>query len=133
MKLKKKYIVITLIAIGILSLVLFFKISMDQHLSAYESFHFTDISLEAIPDGTYVGSEDGILVKASVEVTVRNHRIEAIQLLSHECGTGKPAEVIIEDILEDNSLEVDTISGATYSSNVIKVAVYHALNTAVSR
>jgi uncharacterized protein with FMN-binding domain len=35
--------------------------------------------------------------------------------------------VIVNDIVAKNSLEVDAISGATHSSQVIKVAVYNAL------
>jgi uncharacterized protein with FMN-binding domain len=80
-----------------------------------------------VKDGTYTGSEDGGMVKAAVEVTIENHTITKINILSHECGTGKPAEVIVNDIVANNSLEVDTISGATYSSNVLRAAVYHAL------
>ncbi|MDF2611572.1 MAG: uncharacterized protein K0R92_3046, partial [Lachnospiraceae bacterium] len=67
------------------------------------------------------------IVKASVQVTVLNHAITEVKILSHDNGKGKPAEAITNDIVVNNSLEVDTISGATYSSNVIRMAVYNAL------
>ncbi len=36
---------------------------------------------------------------------------------------GQPAEAIIEDVVEDQSLDVDSVSGATYSSRVILKAI----------
>lgn len=116
-------ILITVITIGAF---LLFN-SMKKSVSTYHNFDFASLDLSTVEDGTYTGSEDGGLVKASVEVTVKDHKITKVTILSHDCGTGKPAEVIVDDIVKNNSLEVDTISGATHSSNVIKVAVYNAL------
>jgi len=123
MKLKKGLIAIIVIIALILIAVVSLIVSMGKHTSAYNDFDFTGIDLDAVPDGTYTGSEDGGIVKASVEVTVKNHTITQVKILSHDCGKGKPAEVIVDDIVEKNSLAVDTVSGATYSSNVIKMAV----------
>ncbi len=55
------------------------------------------------------------------------HVITGITIVRHDNGKEKPAEAIVDDIIENNSLEVDAISGATYSSNVIKAAVLDAL------
>ena len=84
--------------------------------------------MTSVEDGTYTGSEDGGIVKASVEVIVKNHTITQVTILSHDCGLGKPSEVIVDDIVKNNSLQVDAISGATYSSDVIRMAAYNALN-----
>ncbi|MDF2537527.1 MAG: uncharacterized protein K0S76_548 [Herbinix sp.] len=128
MKIKKWVIALLIVIVVIIAGVVSFNVIMEKYTSAYNDFNFSAINMGTIEDGTYTGSEDGNIVKASVEVTVKDHTITDIKILSHECGTGKPAEAIVEDIVEENSLEVDTISGATYSCNVIKVAVYHALN-----
>jgi uncharacterized protein with FMN-binding domain len=128
MRTYKKVFIIFGILVGVILVgmtVLF--ISMNKTTSAYNNFNFGSLDLTKRADGTYTGSEDGGLVKASVEVTVKDHTITEVKILSHDCGKGKPAEVIVNDIVAKNSLEVDTISGATYSSNVIKVAVYNAL------
>ncbi|MCR4865338.1 MAG: FMN-binding protein, partial [Lachnospiraceae bacterium] len=45
----------------------------------------------------------------------------------HECGKGKIANVIVEDMIEKDDVEVDAVSGATFSSEVIKDAVRNAL------
>ena len=116
-------IILTLIVIGISAIF----ITTSRTLSAYHNFNFTDLDLTVVEDGTYTGNEDGGIVKASVEVTVKDHTITKVILLSHDNGLGKPAEVIVNDIVKQNKLEVDTISGATYSSEVIRMAVYNAL------
>jgi len=127
MKFKKGRIAVLATIIIIVIAVVSFLISMGKNVSAYNDFDFAGIDLATTLDGTYTGSEDGGIVKASVEVTVKDHAITQIKILSHECGKGKPAEVIVDTIVEKNSLEVDTISSATYSSNVIRMAVYNAL------
>lgn len=66
-------------------------------------------------------------VSATVEVIIEGGRIEDIRLLDHGNGMGQPAEAIIEDVVEDQSLDVDSVSGATYSSRVILKAIEAAL------
>ncbi|HOA14789.1 MAG TPA: FMN-binding protein [Bacillota bacterium] len=88
---------------------------------------FAQIDIEAIPDGTYAGSAKFAPVKVSLEVTVSGGSITAIEIKEHANGKGKPAEDIIGRIIEAQSLEVDTITGATWSSYTILKAVEDAL------
>ena len=81
----------------------------------------------SLPDGTYRGSYDGGMVKAVVDVLVAGGRIEKVTIVSHRNGMGTPAEVIVDDVVRAQSLEVDTISGATRSSKVILKAIEEAL------
>ena len=60
-------------------------------------------------------------------MTVSNGDISDIEILRHECGKGKIANVIVEDMVEKDDVEVDAVSGATFSSEVIKDAVRSAL------
>ena len=80
-----------------------------------------------VKDGVYRGVEETPLVKAEVSVTVRNHRITAIDIIRHECGTGKKAEAIIDEMVRLNTSEAELVSGATLSSKVIRAAVRNAL------
>lgn len=84
-----------------------------------------------LADGAYKGFYDGGMVKAEVEVTVTGGVMTEIRILKHDCGTGKPAEVIVQDIMAAQSLKVDVISGSTYSSKVILKAVEVALTEAL--
>lgn len=91
----------------------------------------TEINMEQVADGTYTGSSDGGLVKVEVEVEVKDHKIVNINLLKHECGTGKPAESMLEEMVEKNTDDVDYVSGATASSRTIRNAVNQALQSGV--
>lgn len=117
-------VVIAVIAIGIAMMIN----SISNNLDTYKDYDFSGLDLSQVEDGTYTGSEDANIINATVEVTVKDHVITEVKILSHDSGQGKPAEVIVDDIVANNSLEVDAISGATHSSQVIKVAVYNALN-----
>ena len=64
----------------------------------------TEINMEQVADGTYTGSSDGGLVKVEVEVEVKDHKIVNINLLKHECGKGKPAESMLDDMVHNSSI-----------------------------
>ena len=115
--------VIVVIAIGITVMIK----NISSNLDSYTMSDFSDLDLTKVEDGTYIGSEDAKIIKVKVEVTVKDHTLTEVKLLEHQNGQGKPAEVIIDDIVVANSLDVDAISGATYSCQVIKTAVYNAL------
>jgi uncharacterized protein with FMN-binding domain len=124
----KKIVLIIVTVIVVIAIGIAFMINnISGSLTAYENSDFSRLDLTKVENGTYTGSEDANIIKVTVEVTVKDHAITKINLLEHKNGQGKPAEVIIDDIVAANSLEVDAISGATYSSQVIKTAVYNAL------
>jgi uncharacterized protein with FMN-binding domain len=83
--------------------------------------------LTKVADGAWRGDYDGGLVQVEVEVTVKAHAIESVTILKHRNGRGKSAERITADIVAKQSLGVDTVSGATYSSKCILKAVELAL------
>lgn len=90
-----------------------------------------DINMEQVADGIYTGSSDGGLVKVEVEVEVKDHKIVNINLLKHECGKGKPAESMLEEMVQKNTDDVDCVSGATASSKTIRNAVNKALQSGI--
>lgn len=123
-RLRKVGIVLGIIVLVFLGLFLKMKNQADQ---AMKGIHNVDINMENVADGTYEGYTDAGLVKVEVEVTVVNHRIEDIQILKHDNGKGKPAESIVDDMIEQNTDQVDIVSGATLSSKTIQNAVNKAL------
>lgn len=85
-------------------------------------------------DGTYTGEADGFGGTVAVEVTVKDGKIEAVEVTSAEKEDSAyltMAEDIIPKIIEAQNAEVDTISGATFSSTAIKNATEQALEQAV--
>lgn len=85
------------------------------------------MDLGQIEDGNYKGDFKAFPVSVKVDVTVKDHRLVEISILEHVNGQGKGAESITEDVIEKQSLKVDTISGATYSSIAILKALEDAL------
>ena len=90
-----------------------------------------DPYLSKVEDGIYRGKVETMLVKAEVEVSVKNHKIISISIIKHENGKGKPAEAIVDAIVKDNSTDVELIAGATMSSLVIRAAVIDAVNKGI--
>ncbi len=89
--------------------------------------------LSSIADGTYTGSHRSGLVSATVEIAVENHVITAFVIKKHRCGKGRPAEAVAGRVLEQQTLEVDAVSGATASSRVILKAAGKALADTTGR
>ena len=90
-----------------------------------------DPDLSKVEDGIYRGKVETMLVKAEVEVSVKNHKIISISIIKHENGKGKPAEAIVDAIIKDNSTDVELIAGATMSSLVIRAAVIDAVTNGI--
>lgn len=86
-----------------------------------------DPDLSLLQDGTYRGTYARFPLDVEVEVEVQKGRIIAIELLKHRNGEGTLAESIPSLVVESQSLQVDTVSGATYSSIVILKAIEDAL------
>lgn len=82
-----------------------------------------DIDMSKVKDGIYEGSSDGGMVYVEVKVKVKNHSIESINLVKHDNGKGKPAEAMLDEMIAQNTDNVDVVSGATISSKTIRNAV----------
>lgn len=104
--------------------------SVQQYQRTVAAMTFREPELAAIPDGTYTGTCDVRFIRASVAVTVRNGRIERIDLLEHKNGRGQPAEAVLDEITAEQRVDVDAVTGATNSSSVLKKAVENALERA---
>ena len=84
-------------------------------------------------DGVYIGSAQGYGGTIKVEVTIRQAKIAAIRVLDHSHESDSyfnKAKKVISRIIKAGTPNVDTISGATYSSNGIINAVKNALKKA---
>ena len=85
-------------------------------------------------DGSYEGAGIGFGGEIRVEVVVEDGEITEISLLEakgEDVAYLTTAESILDDILKAQSADVDTVSGATFSSTGIRDAVSDALEQAV--
>ncbi len=83
--------------------------------------------------GTFEGSSQGFHAPVKVQVTLEDGTITDVQVTEHHETEGVSDYSISETpkrIVAAQSWNVDTLSGATYSSNAVKYAVRDALQTA---
>ncbi len=118
----KKKIIIGIVLVGIVLIGVFLKVKSTKYEPVQVSMDLTQLE-----DGTYEGASETNLVIVEVAVTIKEHKIKAIDIKKHVCGLGKKAEVIVDHIVKNQTLQVDGVSGATMSSNVIKLAIEEAL------
>lgn len=84
-----------------------------------------------LADGTYEGSANGFSGKIKVSVVIKNQTIRSINILSNsddEAFFNRAKEGVTASILAKQSTDVDTVSGATYSSR----GIMNAVNAGVS-
>ncbi len=91
---------------------------------------FASTSALAYTPGVYVGEGTGNNGPVKVEVTFDADRITSVKVVEHSETEGlfeAPVERIPAAIVENQSLAVDTVSGATFTSNAILTAVADAV------
>ncbi|MFV0528212.1 MAG: FMN-binding protein [Lachnospiraceae bacterium] len=104
--------------------------------AAEEKTDTTEFSIEDLADGEYYGEGVGFAGKIKVKVVIADGKIVSIELVEVEKDDAayvEKAKGVITAIIASQSLDVDTVSGATYSSNGIIDAVRNALTGAESK
>lgn len=87
-------------------------------------------------DGTWEGTGTGFGGEIKVSVTVQEGKIKNVEIISaksEDPAYFDMAKVLTKRIVEAQNTKLDTISGATYSSNGILDATTDALSKAVKK
>lgn len=86
----------------------------------------------AYKDGTYYGTGKGFAGTMKVKVDIAGGKIASISIVSTKDGDSyvKSASSLLDTIVKKQSTNVDTVSGATFSSRGIIAAVRSALSQA---
>lgn len=93
----------------------------------------TEISkpdLSHLEDGEYTGTGIGFRGEIEVAVTVRDHAVETVRIVSYydnEEYLFHASQPVIDEVVSGEPLDVDAVSGATYSSNALTRAIADAL------
>lgn len=85
---------------------------------------------QSFVDGTYEGVGVGFAGHIKVKVVIKDSKIASVELIEVEADDGafvNKAKGVIDAMLEYQTIDVDTVSGATYSSKGIIAAVRNAL------
>ena len=127
---KRKYkIILPIIIIVLAVFIIAVKLVSDsqKNLDQLAGATIQNVDLKNIPNGVYRGECNVFPISVIVDVTVNNHKIIKIDLIKHTNGKGTPAEILTSKVVEAQSLNIDTVSGATYSSKAILKAIENAL------
>ncbi len=94
---------------------------------------FSGVTLK---DGTYQGVADGYGTGLTVSVVVKGGAVTSVQVIKHnEVNSrfySRPIQLIPQEIVTAQSLDVDLVAGATFTSTGIVNAVRNALSGAVT-
>jgi len=118
-------LVICLLLLSHVGMYLYGVISYQKNVSNIE---ISEVAVGKISDGTYIGECDVEYIYAKVNVTVKDGKITNIDLMEHRNEKGSAAESIVDEVIKKQKIDVDTISGATNSSKVIKKAIENAFS-----
>ncbi|MGE4585082.1 MAG: FMN-binding protein [Sphaerochaeta sp.] len=122
-------IILALLVMLVALAVLAFK-HIQRNLDHLKDLSYAPIVTASLRNGTYEGTYQTFPVKAKVSLAIKDGSIANLVLLEHRNGQGSAAETIIGSVLKAQNLDVDAISGATYSSKVILKAIEDALHKA---
>jgi uncharacterized protein with FMN-binding domain len=129
---KKKLVIVGTILIALIVVcVIGINIFSNSYDKKMRELTISNVDMSKIPDGTYKGNYKIFPIVVEVEIIIKDKKITKIDITKHQTGQGKPAEAIVNKVIEEQSLNVDTISGATGSSKVILKAIEIALTNAV--
>lgn len=111
---------------------------LQQKLKSYEKAGKERIEEEddttGYTDGTYTGEGNGFGGKIEVSVKITDGKLSSINILSakqEDASYMSMAMEMVDQMVSKQTTEVDTVSGATFSSTGIKNAVIQALEKAV--
>lgn len=100
----------------------------------FETQKEASLEITAVPDGVYLGSGEGYSGEIEVAVTVEQGKIVDLEIVAHSekpTYLAEAAAMIPPQIIAEQTLEIDTKTGATESSRGIVSAVREALTKAL--
>lgn len=114
-----------LICIGVGGALMFSQI--QEGMAGLLTRQIDPIDFSEVPDGTYRGEFSAIPITVILDVTVVDGVVTNIDIIRHDNGQGEAGEGVIIEVLDTQSLDVDAVAGATYSSKCILLAIEDAL------
>ena len=100
---------------------------INRNLESLTAMELVEPKVASLPDGTYRGTYSVFPVSVVVDVEVVGSRIGVVRIVEHRHGRGEAAETLVDRVVETQSIGLSAVSGATYSSKVLLLAIQDAL------
>ena len=95
-----------------------------------QKLEISTVDLDTASDGEYVGVCQNKILFAVVKVKIQDHKITDVEVIEHKESYMEQARQIAERVCDEQSLNVDAISGATLTSDTVKKEIENALEDA---
>ncbi len=113
--------------IFILFFVLFIS-NCNSESTKIRNIKLPEVDISKIQNGKHIGEFIHHKTNYKVEVTVDNHKITGIKVLSSEEDKYDiQALAVLDRVIEKQDLNVDSVTGATKSSKLYLICIYNAL------
>ena len=114
---------------GIIILLILISMVILQYiqLTHYRNLKINEINLQTIDDGRYVGKVD-YAFEYEIEVYIMNHTIKDIKILrNRDSHYARLAEGIKYKVLREQKINIDSVTGATTTSQILLKAMEAAI------
>ncbi len=100
-----------------------------KEMASVRKMTINEVDLSAMKDGVFPGDFTYGGFTYEVEVVVRDHKIERVNVLKNreDSDYAKKAEGVIDRVIKSQSLKVDAVTGATTTSKALLKAIENAL------
>ena len=95
-----------------------------------QKLEISTVDLDTASDGVYVGVCQIKVLVAGVKVKIQDHKFTDVEVIEHKESYMEQARQIAERVCDEQSLNVDAISGATLTSDTVQKAIENALEDA---
>jgi uncharacterized protein with FMN-binding domain len=127
-KKKRKGLKIFLIVVGILAVVVIgFMSFLLVGQQGLKDAIIQNVDVSKLADGTYEGETTGSRFANKLEVTVSGGKITDIKIVKDMVVSLPDAQRVLSQVIDKQSLQVDTVSGATVSSKAYLKSIENAL------
>lgn len=118
---------IVLIVVGVIVVLLLLGLfAVTRGMKDIRKLEIHDIDISSLEDGEYEGSYHKTRWNYRVKLTVKDGRIEDVSFIEKP-DDGKFSKNASEEILKAQSVQIDTVSGATINTRAFQKAVENAL------
>ena len=108
-------------------LVVFGVFFMFNGMSVVKNMPINNVDLGSVSDGTYTGAFKVGRWSSKVEVTVKDHKITDIKMVSADPTVTSVSQDSVSKVIADQKLDIDIVSGATVTTKALLKSIENAL------
>lgn len=129
---RSTYNTIIIIICIFMSIFAYFNSRNKKQINEAKRLPFTNTSLENVSDGIYEGKTYTSFMHLVLNVTVKDHKLDTINIIENKGSKGQKANKIIEKMIEENKVVIPLIKGDELATLVFISCVDSAIKKGVA-